>query len=334
MSATGLDAAVPSGTSSRRGARVGWLVLLAAALALPWLLPEQGYILRVACLILLFASLAQAWNIAAGLSGLISLGHAGFFGAGAYTSTVMLIRLHVSPWFGLLVAALVGATVAALISLPTMRLRGHYFALATLAFGEAMRVIANSWTSLTGGPVGLSVPFTAPSFTGMQFQSLRPYYYLMLGALLITGAVFETIRRGALGLRLRALRDHPQAAAALGVDTVRAKLTAAVISGALTAALGVLYAQFMFFFDPDTVFGLAGISVRAALIVIIGGIGTLAGPLVGALLIIPVEELTNAWLSASVAGLSQLVFGVILIAVVLWQPRGLLALFDRRDLRR
>jgi branched-chain amino acid transport system permease protein len=314
--------------------RVAALLLLIAALSLPWALPAQGYLLRIACLILLFGSLAQAWNIAAGLSGLISLGHAGFFGAGAYVSTILLLRFGVSPWIGLLAAAAFGAVLAALLCLPTIRLRGHYFALATLAFGEVMRMIANSWTGLTGGPVGMSVPFSQPSLAAMQFQSLRPYYYLLLAALVLTSLVFERIRRGALGLRLRALKNHPDAAASLGVNTGRAKLTVAVISGALTAAIGVLYAQFMFFFDPETVFSLGGISVRVALLAIIGGIGTVAGPIVGAVLIIPIEELTNTLFSAKAAGLPQLVFGAVLIVVVLLQPRGLLALFDRRGNRR
>lgn len=317
----------------RAARRAGWAVVLLAALVLPWLLADQGYTLRVACLILLFAALAQAWNIAAGLSGLISLGHAGFFGAGAYVSTLLLVNFGISPWIGLLAALAAGALLAALLSLPTLRLRGHYFALATLAFGEVMRVIANSWSSVTGGPVGLSVPFSPPSFAAMQFQSLRPYYYLLLVALIITCVVFERIRAGALGLRLRALRNHPDAAASLGVDTTRVKFIVAIVSGALTAALGVLYAQFMFFFDPDTVFSLAGISVRAALIAIIGGMGAVAGPLIGAVLILPIEEASNMLFSSSAAGLSQLVFGLILIAVVVWQPRGLMALF-RRDRRR
>ncbi len=306
------------------------LLALGLACVVPWLLESQGYALRIACLILMFAALAQAWNIAAGLSGLVSLGHAGFFGAGAYVSTILLVKLGVSPWIGLVAAAVTGAALAALLSLPTLRLRGHYFALATLAFGEVMRVIANSWTGLTGGPVGISVPFSQPGFAVMQFQSLRPWYYVLLVALVAICVVFEAIRRGALGLRLRALKNHPDAAASLGVDTVRAKFTVAVISGAATAMIGVFYAQFMFFFDPDTVFGLAGISVRAALIAIIGGVGTLAGPLVGALLIIPVEELSNTLFSAQAAGFSQLVFGAILIVVVLLEPRGLLALFSRK----
>ncbi|MEO6269795.1 MAG: branched-chain amino acid ABC transporter permease, partial [Lautropia sp.] len=132
------------------------ILLVLGVLGLPWLLPAQGYVLRVLCLVLLFAAMSQAWNIAAGLSGQISLGHAGFFGAGAYTSTLLLIHFSISPWIGLVFAGVVGAMLAALISLPTMKLKGHYFALATLAFGEAMRVIANSWSGLTGGPVGVS----------------------------------------------------------------------------------------------------------------------------------------------------------------------------------
>jgi len=307
--------------------RVVLAILALALVVLPWLLPAQGYVLRVACLVLLFAAMSQAWNIAAGLSGQISLGHAGFFGAGAYTSTLLLIHFNLSPWLGLVFAGFVGAALAALISLPTMKLKGHYFALATLAFGEAMRVIANSWGSLTGGPVGISVPFAEPGFVLMQFQSLRPYYYIMLVALAVTCITFHRIRTSALGLRLRALKNHADAAASLGVDTAVAKLLASTASGALIAMLGVLYAQFQFFFDPDTAFSLAGVSIRVALIAIIGGVGTVAGPLVGALLILPIEEATNAYLSSHAAGLSQMVFGAILIAVVVLQPRGLLHLW-------
>ncbi|MFA7505750.1 MAG: branched-chain amino acid ABC transporter permease [Burkholderiaceae bacterium] len=328
MSREPLDPGASDAAAARR-CRIGWGLALLVALIVPWLLPDQGYSLRVACLVLLFATLAQAWNIAAGLSGLISLGHAGFFGAGAYVSTLLLIHYGISPWFGMIAALVFGGLLAALLSLPTLRLRGHYFALATLAFGEVMRVIGNSWSDVTGGPVGLSVPFAQPSFGGLQFASLRSYYFLFLIALIITCLVFERIRGGALGLRLRALKNHPDAAASLGVDTTRAKFTVAVISGAITAVVGVLYAQFMFFFDPDTVFSLAGISVRAALIAIIGGMGAVAGPLIGAVLIIPIEELSNMLFSATAAGLSQLVFGALLIAVVIWQPRGLLALFRR-----
>jgi branched-chain amino acid transport system permease protein len=217
-----------------------------------------------------------------------------------------------------------------------MRLRGHYFALATLAFGEVMRVIGNSWGGLTGGPVGISVPFAKPNLALMQFADTRASYWLMLGALVVVTVIFVAIKRSRLGYRLRAIKENADAAEVIGVDTTRTKIVAAVISGALTAALGTLYAQFQFFFDPDTVFGVASISVRMAMIAIVGGIGTAAGPILGAFFVIPLEEIANQVFSAQAAGLSQLVFGVLLILVILVEPRGFMAIGPRirRLLRR
>ncbi|MGK4924743.1 branched-chain amino acid ABC transporter permease [Bordetella hinzii] len=306
-----------------------WALPLLLALALPWLLEDQGYGIRVFTLVLLFAAMGQAWNIVGGLANQISLGHAAFFGLGAYTSTLLLLRFGLSPWLGMLAAMLIAAMAGGLLSLPTMRLRGHYFALATLAFGEVMRAIANTWASVTGGPVGLSVPYSDGSLALMQFKSSIPYYYLMLGAALACTLVFWLISRSRLGYRLRAVKANPQAAEVIGVDTARTRIQAAVISAALMGACGTLYAQFIFFFDPDTVFSLVGISVKVALICIIGGVGTVAGPLVGALVMIPLEELFNEWLSGHTAGVSQLAYGLILIAIILLEPRGLAALWAR-----
>jgi branched-chain amino acid transport system permease protein len=309
--------------------RIALGIVIAAAALLPLLLDPRGYWIRVLAITLLFASMAQTWNIVGGLANQISLGHAAFFGIGAYTSTVLLLKFGISPWLGMFAGGALGGLAAFVIAIPTMRLQGHYFALATLAFGEVMRVIANVWTSLTGGPGGLSVPFAAPSFWDYSFKLLRPHAYIALAALVIVTAIFEGIRRSAMGYRLRAIRQNPAAAEVIGVDTTRVKLQAAVISGALIAMLGTLYAQVAVFFDPDTVFGIAGISIRIALIAIIGGVGTAAGPILGALFIIPLEELMNDLLSSRAAGLSQLVFGVILIAVILWRPRGFITVFDK-----
>jgi branched-chain amino acid transport system permease protein len=307
-----------------------WLALAAVIIAvalLPLLLDPRGYWIRVLTFTLLFAAMAQAWNIVGGLANQTSLGHAAFFGIGAYTSTVLLLKFGISPWLGMLAGGALGGLAALVIAIPTMRLQGHYFALATLAFGEVMRVIANVWTSLTGGPGGLSVPFVPPSLAAYSFKLLRPHAYIALAALVVVTAIFEIIRRGAMGYRLRAIKQNPAAAEVIGVDTTRVKLQAAVISGALIAMLGTLYAQVAVFFDPDTVFGIASISIRIALIAIIGGVGTAAGPILGAFFIIPLEEVMNDLLSSRAAGLSQLVFGVILIAVILWRPRGFITVF-------
>jgi branched-chain amino acid transport system permease protein len=312
-------------------------VVLVMAALLPLLLDPRGYWIRVLTLTLLFAAMAQAWNIVGGLANQTSLGHAAFFGIGAYTSTVLLLKFGISPWLGMLAGGALGGVAALAIAVPTMRLQGHYFALATLAFGEAMRVIANVWTSLTGGPGGLSVPFVPPSFIGYSFKLLRPHAYIALVALIVVTVIFEWIRRGAMGYRLRAIRENAPAAEVIGIDTTKIKLQAAVISGVLMAMLGTLYAQIAVFFDPDTVFGIASISIRIALIAIIGGVGTAAGPILGAFFIIPLEELMNDLLSSRAAGLSQLVFGLILIAVILWQPRGFITvirIFQARLSRR
>jgi branched-chain amino acid transport system permease protein len=279
----------------------------------------------------LFAAMAQAWNIIGGLANQTSLGHAAFFGIGAYTSTILLLKFGLSPWIGMLVGGVFGGLAAFIIAIPTMRLQGHYFALATLAFGEVMRVIANVWVSLTGGPGGTSIPFSPPSFVGYSFKLLLPHTYIAIAALVVATLIFEWIQRGAMGYRLRAIKENPSAAEVIGIDTTRVKLQAAVISGALMAMLGTLYVQVAVFFDPDTVFSAAGISIRVALIAILGGLGTAIGPILGAFFIIPLEELMNEWFSSSAAGLSQLIFGLILIVVILWRPHGFVTVF--RSLR-
>ena len=308
-----------------------WLiiaVIIAAACLLPLTLDPRGYWIRVLTFTLLFAAMAQAWNIIGGLANQTSLGHAAFFGIGAYTSTILLLKFGISPWLGMLAGGVLGGLAAFIIAIPTMRLQGHYFALATLAFGEVMRVIGNVWASLTGGPGGISVPFAPPSFVNYSFKLLLPHTYIALAALIIMTVIFEIIRKGAMGYRLRAIKENPSAAEVIGIDTTKIKLQAAIISGSLMAMLGTLYAQVAVFFDPDTVFSAAGISIRVALIAILGGIGTAVGPILGAFFIIPLEELMNDWLSSSAAGLSQLVFGIILIAVILWRPRGFITLFE------
>lgn len=304
------------------------VAVIAVACVLPLLLSPTGYWIRVLTFTLLFAAMAQAWNLIGGLANQTSLGHAAFFGIGAYTSTLLLTSFGISPWIGMFAGGLLGGVAALIIAVPTMRLQGHYFALATLAFGEVMRVIANVWAPLTGGPGGLSVPFNPPSVWGYSFKQLLPHAYIALAALIIVTVIFEVIRRSAMGYRLRAIKENPDAAEVIGIDTTKVKLQTAVISGVLMAMLGTLYAQVAVFFDPDTVFSAAAISIRVALIAILGGVGTAAGPILGALFIVPVEELMNDLFSSGAAGLSHLIFGVILIAVILWRPRGFITVFD------
>ncbi len=312
--------------------RTVWIyaALVLAFALLPLALDPQGYEIRILCLVLLFAALGQAWNLVGGLANQISLGHAAYFGMGAYASTILQQAVGLSPWLGALVGMVLAAALALLLSVPTFRLKGHYFALATLAAGEAMRVIANSWSSLTGGPVGISVPFApGSSWWMMQFQTALPNYYIFLVALIVITAIFWRIKSGAVGYRLRAIKENEQAAEVIGVDTYRVKLYASLLSAAITAFMGTLYAQFQFFFDPNTIFGLAAFSVKMALVAILGGVGTVAGPLIGAAFIIPMEELANSYFGNSAAGLSQFAYGVVLIVVILINPYGAVALWTK-----
>lgn len=321
--------------SSRSNAiGTGLLVLFfVGAALLPFVLDPRGHELRVAAMVLLFAAMAQSWNIVGGLANQISLGHAAFFGLGAYTSTILYLKLGISPWIGLVVGAAVAAIAAALLSVPTFRLKGHYFALVTLAFAEVLRVVANSWTELTGGPVGLTIPFAGSQPLLFAFRSVSSYYWIILLLLVVTSFVFWRISTGAMGYRLRAVRENEDAAEVAGVNTFRVKLIASVTSAALTAVCGTVFVQFTYFFDPDSIFALAGISVRMAMIAIVGGLGTLAGPIIGAAFLIPLEEVANAWLSSKAAGLSQFAFGAILILAILIQPRGVMAWWSKGSRR-
>lgn len=306
---------------------VALAVVVLALVLVPLGLDPYGYALRIMCLMLLFGALGQAWNIVGGLANQISLGHAAYFGIGAYSSTILFSSFGITPLIGVLVGVVLASLFALALSLPTLRLKGHYFALATLAAGEMARIVANSWTSVTGGPVGISVPFRPEAGPwALQFETVLPNYYLFLGAFLIITLIFWKVKTSAFGYGLRAIKENEIAAEVVGVNTYRVKLMASVLSAALTAVLGTLYAQFQFFFDPDTIFGVATISVKMALIAILGGVGTIFGPWLGAFVIIPLEELANSYLGNSLAGLSQFAYGVLLIVVILLNPRGLISL--------
>ncbi|MDR1776562.1 MAG: branched-chain amino acid ABC transporter permease [Desulfovibrio sp.] len=303
-------------------------VIVAAALA-PFGFEPKGHSIRVLSTALLFAAAAQSWNIVGGLANQISLGHAAFFGIGAYTSTLLYLKLGITPWAGMLAGAFLAVIAAIILCIPTMKLKGHYFALATLAFAEVLRVVANSWETVTGGSVGLSLPYVNPSFIDFQFASTYWYYWIILVTLCVISFVFHYISVSSLGYKLRAIRENEDAAEVSGVNSFAVKMIAATTSAAFMAACGTIFAQFNYFFDPESVFNLPGISIRVAMIAIIGGIGTVAGPILGAIFLIPLEEYATAAFS-SVAGLAQLVFGCILILAVLIQPRGFMAFCSRK----
>jgi branched-chain amino acid transport system permease protein len=307
-----------------RGSLILLVSIVALALLVPLTLLPNSYAMRVLILVVLFAAMGQAWNLVTGLTNQVSLGHAAFFGIGAYTSMLLLINYGISPWVGMLVGGIIAAAISLFLSYPTLRLRGHYFALATLGFGEAVRIVANSWGDLTGGPLGLSAPILSGNNIAMlQFRNAYFYYYITLAALILVSAVLWLIKTRRLGYYLMAVRENQDAAEVIGVNTTQVKVRMMTLSAFITAMLGALYAQYTSFIDPSSVFGLVSISVFMALTCIVGGLGTVWGPIVGAALLIPLQEFSSVLLGGQEAGLSDLFYGVLLIVIILTMPRGL-----------
>ncbi len=287
-----------------------------------YLLRGNSFWIGILAFTYLFAGLASSWNIIAGFGGQFSLAHGVFFGVGAYTVALLYLRTGVSPWLGLIPAALFGAVISALISWPTFRLRGPFFAIATMALNEVAAVFANYFDGVTGGPRGLLIPFRA-SLSHMIFVE-RWKYALLTGAFMVLVFTISLILlRSRLGYYLLAVREDEDAARAAGIPALRVKIVGMMISAALTAIGGGLFAMFVRVIDPPTLFSLQDVGVKFALLTLIGGMGTLWGPVLGALLIVPLENFLRTWLSDAIPGGHYIVLGLFMILAARFMKRGL-----------
>jgi branched-chain amino acid transport system permease protein len=291
----------------------------------------SDYALDTLILTVLWAGLGGAWNLFCGYVRKDSIGHAAFFGVGAYTSTLMLLRLGISPWLGMLVGAVLAATAALVIGAITLRLRGPFFTLATIAFAEVLRTLAVGLRGLTEGSVGLTI-HTATGLRLMRFDSKAAYLLVALGLLALVVAVTYWQSRSRFGYLLRAMGEDEDVAGTLGVNTLPLKLGSLGVSAALTGMLGTFYAQYITFIDPDSAFNIFD-SIQMALVAILGGVGTLLGPLLGALLMVPLGVWLRGLLGAQMAGLHLVIYAVILIAAALFMPQGIMGALDVRGLR-
>ena len=303
----------------RRAAGLG---LLAAAAAVP-LVVRSEYVIGTLTLMCFFAFVGQGWNILGGYAGQFSFGHALFFGIGAYTSSLCFLKAGLTPWVGMWL----GAAAAVLVGLVTGHLsfryglRGAYFALVMLAFAEIFRVAATNW-DYVGGSFGILVPLQGHAPRLFQFGDKRYFYYVILAMLLALTWAVARLERSRLGYQMIAIRENEAAADALGIDPYRVKLAAMALSAAVTALGGAFYAQYFSYIDPAIGFGPAN-SIEILLRPIIGGAGTLWGPLLGALLLGLLGEGTRG-LVKSYAGLHLMLYGVILMGAVVFLPRGVM----------
>jgi branched-chain amino acid transport system permease protein len=304
-------------------------VLFGAVLAFPVVFAEP-FPRHVMIMIFLYGALATAWNILGGYCGQISLGHAVYFGLGAYTSTLLYRHVGLTPWLGMLAGALVAVAVSQVVGYPVFRLRGHYFAIATIAVGEIVQTLVINW-DWAGGARGLFVPIRRPdSLLNFQFhESKAAYYYIALGLLLAALAATRRLERSRRGYYFRAIREDEVAAASLGVAVAREKHWAIGVSAALTAVGGTFYAQYVLFIDPESVLPLS-LSILICLVAVLGGVGTLWGPLVGAAVLVPLGEATRVWLGGGGRALDLLIYGALIVLCAVFQPAGLVGLARRR----
>ncbi len=306
-------------SDNRRPAVYLALALLAAALIPPFI--RNDFYLDGFILVFLWASFSGAWNILGGYAGMVSLGHNAFFAIGAYTSTLLYLRLGLTPWLGMFAGGLLAAAVGVALGMVCFRLRSHYFALATLAFGQVAFILTMNWRDLTQGAEGIALPIE-PGFAHMVFASKLAYVYLSFALFVVVLAVSYAVERSRLGYFLTAFRENEDAARALGVKTGQVRLIAMALSAFLSAVAGTFYAQYVVYIDPSSVSRLQ-LSVQVALFAIVGGLGSFLGPVVGACIFVPMTIALRSTLGTTAPGLHMIVYGLILVLVMLYMPQGL-----------
>lgn len=310
----------------KRGA-VALALGVAVLVSLPgWV--RDSFFLNAMIHVFLFGAAAQAWNLVGGYAGQISFGHAAFFGVGAYTASWLLSRHGVTPWLGLWAGAALAAALSLLVGYPTFSLRRHFFALATLALAEMARISFLNWEAV-GAATGLYLPLQYRNrMAYLMWDTKPPYYWTALAVLALATAIVWVVDRHRAGRYLRAVEQDEDAAAMLGIPTRRYKLYAMALSAALTAVCGAVYALYVLYIDPYNVMA-SRISLLVVVIALIGGRGTVWGPVVGAPFIVLLNEYTRAWLGGKGGGVDFILFGLLVVLLSLYQPRGLVGLLAR-----
>jgi branched-chain amino acid transport system permease protein len=292
--------------------------LLAAAIyACLALFVTNSYYQLTLTLVLVWASFGLSWNVLSGYTGLVSFGHAAFFGLGAYTTALGQIYFDITPWLLIPAAAVIGGIAGLLVGFPTFRLRGHYFALAMLAYPLALLYVFE-WL----GYQELTLPIKRDNpFAYMQFSDPRVYTFVALAMLLGIVAITRAVERSRFGMALLAIKQNEAAAEAAGIDTLSWKLRSIALSGAIAGAVGAFYAVVLLVVTPPSVFGML-VSAQALTVSMFGGVGTVWGPLIGAAVLVPVSEILHAELGAKIPGIQGVIFGLAIITVILVAPEG------------
>ncbi len=303
-------------TFLKRNYFFGFLIFLALLVAVV----QNAFVLHLLIMVFTSIALGLAWNFIGGYGGQLSFGHAAFYGIGAYTSTLLFVNLGVSPWLGMIAGGFLAVVASLVLGIPCFRLRGTYFTLATIAFAEVLRILVVYFKEFTGGSIGIVLKFNA-GFLNLMFKNREPFAYIALGFMALTYYLSVWVENSRLGYYLTALKENEDGARALGIDTYRCKLIALILSAFLTALIGSFFAQYLTFIEPESEFSL-GLSIAMTLPVMIGGIGTALGPVIGAFIITPLQELLRIYISGEYQGLQHIIYGIVLVVVVICIPQG------------
>lgn len=300
---------------------------VAVLLALVPVIIKDAFTLQVLLLAIMFGALGACWNLVGGFLGRISFGHAVFVGVGGYTTLLLLQHLKLTPLLGIPLGGLVSAAIAWLVGGPTLRLSGHYFAMATIALLQIGLLLMVNW-DWAGGAVGLEAPIADAPWM-LLFRTKVPYYWIAVALALVTFLVTYLLVHSRTGFYWRAINGDEAAARSLGVPADRYKMRAFVLSAGMTGVWGGFFAMYVGFIDPESVFSLT-MSVQVVLVTILGGVGTLVGPWLGAALLLPLSEGTRVAWGSSGLGLDLLIFGLAILLVTMFLPGGLVTLWRRR----
>ena len=292
---------------------------------------KSPYILNIFVLVFYMSTLSMAWNLLGGMTGQNSLGHAAYMGLGAYASCLLITKAGANPWLSAIFGMIVVGLVAGVIFYPCFILRGPYFTLVSIAFGEAMRqFIINS--TFFGRASGVGLPFGRDSWLDFRFGSKVPYYYVGLAMVLLIYLLMKKIERSRMGYALRTIREDEDAAAAIGINPTKYKIMAVVVSAMVAALVGFFYASYIRYIDPDLM--VQAKSTESVLPAVVGGAAYVEGPLVGGLIMIPLSEFLRARYSAMLPGINMLLYAIALLAVIRFRPTGILGWYMHSKTKR
>jgi branched-chain amino acid transport system permease protein len=302
-------------------------IALAAVFILYPLVFSNAFYLDIGVALLLAAISASAWNIVGGYAGQVSVGHGMFFGAGAYLPLMFYQHWGLPPMLGIPAGIAVALLLAVIVGMPTFRLQGHYFSMATIAVAELIRLVVGTW-DFAGAAIGLQGPAVGRGWWDLTFRSEVPYYYIFLSVLAVLLFITWQLQRSRFGYYLRAIKAGERAARSLGVPVRRTKLYALMLSATFTSIAGSLYAIKTGFIDPESGLGIL-VSVQMVIIAALGGAGALYGPLVGAIILIPLQTATNTWFGGGGTGLTYILYGGIIVIIARFEPGGLHEMWER-----